>query len=104
MVTGRRAFSGHSRMSTITAILRDEPKPLIRGGEAAPRDLEKIVRRCLRKDPARRFQHMDDVRVALEELKEESDSGILAGSAAAPAPNRRYLMAAAMGGIAARVA
>jgi len=101
MFTGRRAFTGDSRMSTIMAVLRDEPKPPRGAGEAAPRDLEKILTRCLRKDPARRFQHMDDVKVALEELKEESDSGALAGSVAAPARNRRHVWAAALAGIAA---
>jgi Tol biopolymer transport system component/tRNA A-37 threonylcarbamoyl transferase component Bud32 len=78
MVTGRRAFQGDSKMSTITAILRDEPRPLSQAGEPVPRDLEKIITRCLRKDLGRRFQHMGDVRIALEELKEESDSGRLA--------------------------
>ena len=39
-----------------------------------PRELARIVTRCLRKDPARRFQNMD-LKVALEELKEESDTG-----------------------------
>jgi hypothetical protein len=42
-----------------------------------PRDLERIIARCLRKDLTRRFQHIGDVKVALEELKEESDSGHL---------------------------
>ena len=43
----------------------------------APGELARIIARCLRKDPARRFQHMDDLKVALEELKEESESGKL---------------------------
>ena len=77
MVTGRKAFQGNSRMSTLTAILRDEPQAASQTGGAVPRDLEKIIVRCLRKDPSRRFQHMDDVKIALEELKEESDSGRL---------------------------
>ena len=34
-----------------------------------------MIARCLRKDAGRRFQHMADVKVALEELKEESESG-----------------------------
>jgi serine/threonine-protein kinase len=58
--------------------LKDEPQPISSIVEDSPRELEKIVARCLRKDPARRFQHMDDVKIALEELKEESDSGKLA--------------------------
>jgi len=75
MVTGHRAFHGDTKMSTLSAILRDDPKPLSQSGAQTPRDLEKIIARCLRKDPARRFQHMDDIKIALDELKEESDSG-----------------------------
>ena len=48
-------------------------------------ELERIVTRCLRKDPARRFQNMSDLHVALTELKEESDSGALNSAPAAPA-------------------
>ena len=78
MVTGKRAFQGDSKMSTISSILRDEPKlGISSGSDPVPRDLEKILARCLRKDVSRRFQHMDDVKIALQELKEESDSGSL---------------------------
>ena len=88
MITGRRAFSGDTKMSTITAILRDEPKPV---SEMAPvpREFERIIARCLRKDPARRFQHIDDVKIALEELKEESDSGRLLEAERPVVPPRR---------------
>src|SRR5260370_39812600 len=75
MVLGHTASHGDTKMSTLSAILRDDPKPLSQSGAQTPRDLEKIIARCLRKDPARRFQHMDDIKIALEELKEESDSG-----------------------------
>lgn len=81
MVTGKRAFQGDSKMSTISSILRDDPKlGSSSGSDAVPRDLEKIIARCLRKDVSRRFQHMDDVKIALQELKEESDSGSLVSS------------------------
>ena len=83
MLTGARAFQGETKVSTIAAILREEPKPLSQVVEGLPREVERIVKRCLRKDPAHRFQHMDDLKVALEELKEESDSGELADTAAA---------------------
>lgn len=46
--------------------------------EGLVREVERIVRRCLRKDATRRFQHMDDLKAALEELKEESSFGKLA--------------------------
>jgi Tol biopolymer transport system component len=39
-----------------------------------PRDLERIILRCLRKEPGRRFQNVADVRIELQEVKEESDS------------------------------
>jgi hypothetical protein len=77
MATGRRAFAGDSWASTVAAVLAQEPKPL----EGLPHDLEKTTLRCLRKDPAKRFQHMDDVSVALQEPKEESDSGRLGAAA-----------------------
>jgi len=77
MVTGRRAFQGDSKLSTLSAILKDDPKPVSAVSPDTPSDLEKLIIRCLRKDPNRRFQHMADVKVALEELKEESESGKL---------------------------
>lgn len=75
MLTGERAFRGDTPMSTIAAILREDPKPPSAIVAGIPRDAEKIVRRCLRKDPARRFQTMADLKVALMELKEDSESG-----------------------------
>ncbi len=88
MLTARRAFQGETRMSTLSAVLRDEPKPISQVVEGVPRDVEKLITRCLRKDPQRRFQHMDDIKIALEELKEESESGIQAPVAAAPSRPR----------------
>ncbi len=87
MVTGQRAFQGASKMSTLSAILHQEPKPVSGITHAVPADLEKLISRCLRKDPSKRFQHMDDVKVALDELKEDSDSGRLQ---AAPAGARQF--------------
>ena len=86
MVTGRRAFQGDSKLSTLSAVLREEPKPASEVVEGLPRELERIIARCLRKRPERRFQTMADLKVALEELKEESDAGTIN---AAPARARR---------------
>jgi len=92
MLTGRRAFRGENKVSTIAAILNREPEPL---AETTPRELDRIVQRCLRKDPARRFQTMADLKVALEELKDESDSGRLTATGAAIARKRRWPLVAA---------
>ena len=68
MATGQRAFRGESAISTLASVLREDPQPMT---APVPRDLEKIVTRCLRKDPSKRFQSMADVRVVLEDLHEE---------------------------------
>lgn len=78
MVTGQRAFGGETFLSTLSAVVRTEPKPVQEAAEGVPAELARIIGRCLRKEPSRRFQTMADLRVALEELKEESDSGRLA--------------------------
>ena len=62
MLSGQRAFAGDSPVATLAAILREEP-PRLR--DISP-ELDRIVARCLRKDPARRFQTMQDLRHALE--------------------------------------
>jgi eukaryotic-like serine/threonine-protein kinase len=77
MSTGQRAFRGDTQMSTISAILRDDPRPGSELRDDIPAQFARVITRCLRKDPARRFQHMADLEVELEELKEESDSGKL---------------------------
>src|SRR5215469_8099011 len=96
MVTGRRAFQGESKVSTLSAILREEPKPVSQVVEGLPRELERIIARCLRKSPERRFQTAADLKVALEELKEESDSGTL-GAAPVLAQPRRWRFAGIAG-------
>lgn len=77
MLTGHRAFQGENRLSTLSAIVRDEPKPITELIGDIPREAEKLVARCLRKDLRRRYQHMDDLKVALEELREDLASGTL---------------------------
>jgi eukaryotic-like serine/threonine-protein kinase len=68
MVTGQRAFRGDSSVATLAAILDKDPAPLEAG---APIDLQRVVSRCLRKDPAARYQQMADVQIALEALEDE---------------------------------
>src|SRR5262249_6167581 len=89
MVTARRPFQGETHMSTVAAILMKEPSPVSEVSREIPPELERIILRCLRKEPERRFQHMDDLKIALEELKEESTiSGRLASGVLIPARPR----------------
>ena len=77
MVTGRRPFEGANKISTLAAILQKEPPPVAEVAPDLPAELEKIISRCLRKDLERRAQHADDIKLALEELREDSASGKL---------------------------
>ncbi|HTB11159.1 MAG TPA: serine/threonine-protein kinase [Bryobacteraceae bacterium] len=77
MLTGTRAFSGDSALSTLSAILRDEHKPMVEIAPDVPPQLELLITRCLRKNPDERWQSMKDVLAALGALKHESDSGQL---------------------------
>ena len=72
MVTGRKAFQGDTKITTLAAIIEREP-PALNGN--LPVELQQLITRCLRKDPERRIQQMDDVRIAIQELKEEPGSG-----------------------------
>ena len=66
MLSGCRAFDGTSTVRVLHAVLHDEPPSLV-----APPALERIIRRCVRKRPADRFQSMADVKTALEEAARE---------------------------------
>jgi eukaryotic-like serine/threonine-protein kinase len=83
MVTGRQAFHGDTKASTLAAILKDNPRPASQLVDGLPREVEKLISRCLRKEVNQRFQHMDDLKIVLEEMKEESDSGVLGAAALA---------------------
>ena len=78
MLTGRRAFEGGTGAALMAAILREDPAPVY------PRDLGRIVKRCLEKDPARRYQSARDLVNDLDEIKRDLDSGALAMVVARP--------------------
>jgi serine/threonine protein kinase len=57
MLSGQRAFPGDTKMSTLAAVLRAEPKPLPELVGGIPREVERLVMRCLRKDASARPTH-----------------------------------------------
>ncbi len=63
MIAGRPAFRGDTPFELSSSILRDAPEPF---DSTVPSAIEPIVRRCLEKDVARRYQTADEVRAALE--------------------------------------
>ena len=72
MLTGRQAFAADPNRSAAAQILSHDPIPMTQLVPAVPAGVEKIVAHCLRKDPGRRYQAIADVKVALEDVREES--------------------------------
>jgi eukaryotic-like serine/threonine-protein kinase len=86
MATGKPAFAGKSRASLIAAILTADPPPITQLQPLAPPTLERIVRKCLAKDPDDRWQSAADLAA---ELKWVSEAGSQATSASSTAIERR---------------
>jgi serine/threonine protein kinase/Tol biopolymer transport system component len=76
MVTGARAFQGDTSLSTLTAVLNTDPPPPSTVAKNIPRDVERVILRCLRKDPARRLQAMGDIALELEDVAADLTSGV----------------------------
>jgi Tol biopolymer transport system component len=72
MLSGKRAFRGESPADTMSAILKEEPEELSETGRNIPLPLERIVRHCLEKNPAQRFQSAGDVAFNLEAMSDSS--------------------------------
>ena len=86
--TGVRAFAGHSAVDTLHQIIHVDPAPVAQRAPASPAELQRIVQKCLQKDPDERYQSMKDVAVDLRGLRRQMDSGS-AATIAQPIPPRR---------------
>ena len=70
-ITGHKAFSGSDTIETLNKIIREPAPPLANFNVGAPADLQRIVRRCLAKDPDQRYQNIKDVAIELKEVRRE---------------------------------
>jgi Tol biopolymer transport system component len=108
MACGKRPFGGENAASVISAVLKDQPPSVTQLRAELPNHLSRIVRRCLEKQPQRRYQSARDIQLELEGLESEmkraaSFSGSAAstiqaadaepkGGVPAPATTRRRLV------------
>ena len=74
MVSGRRAFERATAVETMTAVLRNDAPELVRADGAVPASLDQVIRHCLEKQPAERFQSARDLAFALQALSGGSTS------------------------------
>src|SRR5208282_1755226 len=82
MLSGQRAFRGETAADTMSAILKEEPVELSETARNVPPALERMVRHCLEKNPAQRFQSAGDLAFNLEAL---TDSSVVGRTGAQPA-------------------
>jgi len=98
MATGRRAFEGKTRASLIASVLKETPRSIAETAPMTPPALERLVRICLAKDPADRWQTMHDVALQLRFIAEAgSQAGVPAPVAARRRIGQRVWMAATFG-------
>ncbi len=94
MATGKKPFEGKSQASVIAAILERDPPPIASFQPMSPLALDRIVKKCLAKDPEKRWQAASDVCDALHWISEEGVSGI--ATSPAPRTGRRWVLVSAL--------
>lgn len=72
-ITGQKAFAGKDHIEVLNKIIREPASPLSAFISNAPPDLQRIVRRCLAKDPNERYQNIKDVAIELKEVRREME-------------------------------
>jgi TolB-like protein/Tfp pilus assembly protein PilF len=89
MATGDRPFQGDTSAELASSILRDTPASVTERKANLPRDLGRLIRHCLEKEPKKRFQSVLDLANELEELRQEVDTGEALVSSGAPITAKR---------------
>jgi Tol biopolymer transport system component len=97
LISARRAFDRGSVADTLSAILKEDPSPLSGGTLAVPPALERVIQRCLEKDPGERFQSARDLAFALDALSSAAIGPISGPAITAPKRQRRGLILGAVG-------
>src|SRR5437667_341442 len=70
-ITRRKAFAGKDAIDSLNKIIREQPTPIANFDPDVPYDLQRIVRRCLAKDPEERYQTIKDVAIEIKEVRRE---------------------------------
>jgi serine/threonine protein kinase len=75
MVTGKRCFQGKTRTSLIAAVIGADPPSMSSLAPVTPPALERLVKRCIAKDPEDRYQSMRDVVLELRDIERSGAGG-----------------------------
>ena len=96
MITGKKAFEGKSQVMLISAIATANPEPVSRVQPSAPPALDHIVKACLEKDPADRWQDMRDLTAELQWVADGGEEAAFSVEAAGNKSRRRWLILGAL--------
>ena len=99
MLTGRKAFDGKTQASLIAAIINVDPAPLSALVPIAPRALDRLVSRCLAKDPDDRWQTAHDLLLQLRWIAERGAKGGTAAATSARTRREPLTLAALAAGV-----
>jgi serine/threonine-protein kinase len=88
-VTGQRAFEGKDAIDSLNKIIREPVAAISNLNPLAPADLQRIVRRCLAKDPDERYQTIKDVAIELKEVRREIAGSVGLDTTVPPPPSSR---------------
>jgi eukaryotic-like serine/threonine-protein kinase len=97
MLTGHLAFAKPTAAETMTAILNEDPPALSQSGQNIPPGMQRVIQRCLGKEPERRFQSASDLAFALEALSDSSSVATVVAKRKTSA--RRMWLLAAVGAL-----
>jgi len=76
VITGRKAFEGRDTIDSLNKIIREQPEAIATLAPNAPVDLQRIVRRCLAKDPEERYQTIKDVALEIKDVRRELQNAV----------------------------
>jgi eukaryotic-like serine/threonine-protein kinase len=74
-ITGSKAFEGRDTVDTLNKIIREPPQSIVDLNPTAPAELQRIVRRCLAKDPDDRFQTIKELAIELKDVRRDLAGG-----------------------------
>ena len=71
MVAGQKPFRGDFDQAIVYSIMNEPPEPLTAVRTGVPKELERIVNKCLAKKPEQRYHHTDEVLGDLQAVRDE---------------------------------
>ncbi len=88
LLSGKRAFARKNSELTLRAVAEQPPRPIDEVAQGVPAEMVRVLRRCLRKDPDRRYQHTLDLKLDLQEQREDLEFAEILSTVEMPGARR----------------